>query len=373
MFRDGIPIGKVFGIALRLHYSWFVIFILVTWGLVSGYFPLEYPDWSLTTAIIAGVITSLLFFSSVLAHELMHSVVSQKQGIPVQSITLFIFGGVAHISEEPKLPQDEFRMAFAGPLTSLVLGGIFLTISFLWINAPEIIKAITTWLGWTNIFLAGFNLIPGFPLDGGRVLRSLIWWRNGNLRKSTRIAASLGKALGYLIIFTGIAIIFMGNWLNGIWMAFIGWFLQNAAAGSYRQLELQEMLKGHTAREVMLNECDVIAAEMSVEKLVNENILSQGKRCFPVVIGSKVLGLVTLHNVKTVSRELWAHKSVSEIMTPVANLRTVAPETELSLVLKYILEENINQVPVVKDGNITGMITRENLLSFINIRGELGF
>lgn len=372
MFKDGIPLGKIFGIALKLHYSWFVIFVLITWGLVAGYFPVTYPHWSQVTSILAGIIASLLFFGSVLAHELMHSVIAQKDGIPVHSITLFIFGGVSQISEEPRRPQDEFRMAFAGPLTSLVLGIIFLAIWQFWKNAPEMVVAISSWLGWINVILAGFNLIPGFPLDGGRVLRSILWWRSGDLRKATKNASTVGRAIGYLFIFAGVFLIFSGNWLNGIWLALIGWFLQNAAAGSYRQIALQDILKGHKAHEVMVKECDVISPDMSVQTLVNDNVLSQGKRCFPVVKEGRVWGLVTLHNVKAIPRETWGSKNVHEIMTPFDKLKTVKPETELYAVLKLILEENVNQVPVVSDGKISGIISRENILSFINIRGELG-
>lgn len=372
MLKGSIPIGRFFGISVRLHVSWFIIFVLVTWSLVVGYFPQAFPHWSTGMSVAAGVLASLLFFASVLAHELMHSIVAQKQGIPVQSITLFIFGGLAQIGEEPKTPQDEFRMAFAGPLTSLVIGLAFLGIWYFWKVAPELVRAVSFWLGWINIFLAGFNLIPGFPLDGGRVLRSVIWWRNNNLYRSTVIAANVGKVIGYLIIAAGIFIIFTGNWFNGLWLGLIGWFLLSAAEGSVRQMALQQMLRGHFAYEVMTRECAFIEPSMNVQQLVNDNILAEGRRCFPVVENNKALGLVTLHNIKVVPREMWNIKSVREIMTPIEQVKAVTPDTELYSVLKLILEENINQVLVLKDGNILGMITRENLLSFINIRGELG-
>jgi Zn-dependent protease len=228
MLRSGIPIGKVFGISLKLHYSWFFIFALVTWALAGSYFPSTYPSWSLSARIIAGVITSFLFFGSVLAHELMHSIVSQRQGIPVQSITLFIFGGVSQITEEPKQPKDEFRMAIAGPLTSLLIGGILFGVYFAWHGTDsfpvQFITAIAYWLGYINLVLGVFNLIPGFPLDGGRVFRSLLWWRSGNLRSATKVASNIGRIVGFLFIFVGIWLIFTGNWINGIWLALIGWF-----------------------------------------------------------------------------------------------------------------------------------------------------
>jgi Zn-dependent protease/CBS domain-containing protein len=372
MSGNGIPIGKAFGISLRLHFSWFIIFVLVTWGLVMGYFPGAFPQWDMPATIIAGIVSSLLFFGSVLAHELMHSIVAQKQGIPVKSITLFVFGGVSEISEEPKRPQDEFIMALAGPLTSLVLGIVFLSIWYFLKAAPEPVIAISFWLGWINILLAGFNLIPGFPLDGGRVLRSLIWWRNNDLQKATRIAAKTGQVIGYLIIAGGVALIFTGNWLNGLWLALIGWFLQNAAAGSYRQMALEDLLRGRKAHEVMTQDCNQVSPSMSVQGLVSDGILAQGKRCFSVVEGGRLLGLVTLHNVKTVPRELWQSRSVRDVMTPLHKLRSVSPETELGTVLKIIIGENINQVPVMKEDAIVGMISRENILKYINIRSELG-
>src|SRR4030043_2060313 len=209
MLTEGISIGKAFGIPLRLHYSWFIVFVLITWSLTYNFLQI-YSHWGLAISIVAGVVTSLLFFGSVLAHELLHSVVAQAAGIPIHSITLFIFGGVSQMVEEPKKPQVEFRMALAGPLTSLVLGGIFLAIWYWLGDLSELLKAIRFWLGWINIALAGFNLIPGFPLDGGRVLRSLLWWRNRDLRKSTRIASNVGRGIGYLFILLGIAMIFFG-------------------------------------------------------------------------------------------------------------------------------------------------------------------
>lgn len=372
MIRDGIPIGKAFGISLRLHYSWFIIFLLVTWTLTAGYFP---SYWSLANRIAAGIIASLLFFGSVLAHELMHSIIAQHQGIAVQSITLFIFGGVSQITEESRKASDELRMAIAGPLTSLVIGGIFLGIG-LWLRGGvgigEFVGAITYWLGFINVLLAAFNLIPGFPLDGGRVLRSLIWWRSHDLRSATKIAANIGRATGYIFIFIGIFLIFQGDWLGGLWVAFIGWFLENAAVGSYRQLALHEVLQGHVASEIMTRDCPTVAPELSLEQLVNEYMLASGRRCFPVVHDNRVLGLVTVHNVKAIPRELWSKKTARDVMTPFDNLKWVRPDTDLSTVLRTLAEEDINQVPVVEDHTVVGMISRDSILSFIDIRSGLG-
>jgi Zn-dependent protease len=375
VLRGGIPIGKAFGISLRLHYSWFIIFALITWALAASYFPTVYPTWSLTTKIAAGVITSLLFFGSVLAHELMHSIVAQRKGIPVQSITLFIFGGVSQISSEPKQPGDELRIAIAGPLTSLALGGIFWGIWF-WLRgqsgAGQFVGAIAYWLGLINVFLAGFNLIPGFPLDGGRVLRSVLWGRSHNLRGATKTASNVGRAVGYIFIFIGIFLIFRGNWFNGLWLIFIGWFLENAAVGSYRQVALQDVLQGHRVSEIMTSDCLTVSPSLSIERLVNEHMLASGRRCFPVIEGNHVVGLITLHNIRAVPRNLWNMKTVREAMTPFEDLKWVGPDTDLSNVLRILTEGNINQVPVVQDHSVVGMVSRENILSFIDIRSGLG-
>jgi Zn-dependent protease/predicted transcriptional regulator len=376
MLRGGIPIGKAFGISLRLHYSWFFIFALVTWALAGSYFPSTYPTWSLSARIAAGLITSVLFFGSVLVHELMHSIVAQRQGISVQSITLFIFGGVSQITSEPKQPKDEFRMAIIGPLSSLLIGGVLFGIYFglrdVDTFAAQFITAIAYWLGYINLLLGAFNLIPGFPLDGGRVFRSLLWWRSGNLKRATRTASNIGRAVGFIFIFVGIWLIFTGNWVNGIWLALIGWFLESAAVGSYQQLLLQDMLKGHVVREVMSSDCAVIPPDTTIDHLVHENILTSGRRCFPVVSDSQILGLMTLHNVKAVPREQWRTETVREAMTPFDKLKWVRPDEELSSILRILTEDDINQVPVVQDGKIVGMVSREDLLNFVNIRSGLG-
>ncbi len=374
MLEGGLPLGRYFGIPVRLHWSWFIIFVLVTWILGASYFPTQYPDWSLATYWIVGAITSLLFFASVLAHELAHSVVAQAEGMKVKSITLFVFGGVSQIGEEPGRPGIEFRMALVGPLTSLVLGGVFWGIFFATANIAEPVSAVAFWLGYINIALALFNLIPGFPLDGGRVLRSILWWRSGNVRRATRIASSIGRALGLLFIFGGIALIFLNQayWLNGVWIALIGWFLENAAVGSYRQVALQDMLRGHTVSEVMTRDCQTISPTTTVEDTVRNYILNSARRCFPVVEGGQVLGLVTLHNVKGIPQDLWPKKTAVEVMTPFEKVKSVRPNDDLSTTMQLLTDDSVNQLPVVEDHTIVGVVARDSLLSFIHVRAELG-
>jgi Zn-dependent protease/predicted transcriptional regulator len=375
MFRGGIPIGKAFGISLRLHYSWFLIFALVTWALAAVYFPSTHPTWSLALKIGAGIITSILFFGSVLFHELMHSIVALREGIQIQSITLFFLGGVSQMTGEPKTAGDEFRMAAAGPFSSLVLGGVFLGV-YLLLNSltnesAQIIAAISLYLGFINILLGVFNLIPGFPLDGGRVLRSIIWWRSKNLQSATRIASNIGRAFGFLFIIVGIFLAFTGNFFNGLWLVLIGWFLETAASSSYKQLMLQEMLKGHTASEVMSRDCIVVPPNITIERLVNEHILSSGRRCFPVVSGDRTEGLVTLSSIKSVPSDARARTLVKDAMTPLSQVKSVSPNEDLSNILQILSQNDINQVPVVWENKVVGIVARDNLINFINTRQEL--
>ena len=375
MLKSGIPIGKLFGISLRLHYSWFFIFALITWALAANYFPSTQPSWSLSMKIGAGLITSFLFFGSVLFHELMHSLVALREGIQIQSITLFILGGVSQMTGEPKTARDEFRMAIAGPVSSLVLGGIFLGIYFALRSntavAAQFVAAISFYLGFINILLGAFNLIPGFPLDGGRVLRSLLWWRGKNLQSATKIASNVGRAFGFLFIFGGIWLIFSGYFFDGIWLALIGWFLESAAVGSYRQTLLQDMLKGHVASDVMSQDCMVVPPDITVEKLVNENVLTSGRRCFPVTSDGRVEGLVTMHNIRSVPRDRWGTELVRDAMTPLDSIKSVEPNEDLNVVLQMMAQDDINQIPVIYQGKIVGVVGRDNIINFINTRAEL--
>jgi Zn-dependent protease/predicted transcriptional regulator len=370
MSGGGIPIGRLFGISLRLHYSWFFIFALITWALTAQYFPTTYPTWSLAMKIGAGLVTSILFFGSVLLHEIYHSLVALHQGLQIKSITLFFLGGVSEISGEPKTAGDEFRMAGVGPGSSLVLGGIFLGIFFALRGTntlpAQFGAAVTFYLGYINLALGVFNLIPGFPLDGGRVLRSIIWWRTQNLQNATRIASTVGRGIGFLFIFGGIYLVFTGNFFNGIWLALIGWFLESAAVGSYRQLLLQDMLKRHIAADIMTRECVTVSPDITVEKLANENIIAGKQRCFPVAEGDHLEGLVTLDNVRKIPREKWSTTDVGKIMVTLDHLKSVNPNDDLYSVFKLMTESDINQVPVVYNNDIVGMIGRDNLLNYIN-------
>ena len=372
MFRGSIKLGTILGITIRLDYSWFIIFFLITWSLSAHRLPLLYPDWPQLTYWTIGIITSILFFTSVLIHEMAHSLVARGQGVPVYNITLFIFGGAAQITQEPKEAKDEFVMAFAGPAASLVLSAIFWILYLLLSNISEPISTILSWLGSINLVLAIFNLIPGFPLDGGRVLRAIIWGVTKDFTKSTQIAAAIGRGIAFLFIFIGIWMIFGGNWVNGLWIAFIGWFLENAATASSRQVALKDILQGHTVREVMATDCPNVSGSLTIDKLVNDYILYTTRRCFPIVDNEQVKGIITLHNVKDIPRHLWTVKTVEEAMTPFDRMKKVSPKDGLYDVLEMMASEDINQLPVVEDSKLLGIVGRDNILAFIHTRAELG-
>jgi len=369
-----LRIGRILGIPLAINYSWFIIFFLITIALSASYFPATYPDWPQTTYWALGIATSLLFFTSVVIHELSHSVVALSSGIPVKSITLFIFGGISHIAREATKPKLEMIMAAAGPLSSLVLGGLF---GILWLatrDVSEPLAALAWWLATINVVLAVFNMIPGFPLDGGRVLRSVIWWVTNDYRKATKIAAFSGQGVGFLFMVFGIAVMFMNprDWIGGLWYILIGWFLENAAAGSFRQVRLRDALQGFTAGDLMTRDYSSVSKNITIADLVKGYILPTSRRFFLVSDNSHLEGIVTLHNVREVPQQQWEATTVAQAMTPSERLKTISPNEDAFSVLERMDEEEINQMPVVTDGNIVGMIARDAVLRFIRTRTELG-
>jgi len=373
---SAISLGKLFGIQLRLHYSWFIIFTLLTVALVS-------PDWTSGFSWAIGIITSLLFFTSVLAHELAHSLVGRRNGIPVSSITLFIFGGVSMMTREASRPNAELKMAAAGPICSAVIGGICLSIWFFNAGMPPLVARMVLWLAIMNFALAVFNLIPGFPLDGGRIFRSVLWRATGDFRRSTRIATRVGQGVGYFFIGSGIAIAVLSrldhpllgfnlNVISGLWIAFIGWFLQNAAQNSYRQSEWRETLRRLSAVQVMNTSTPQVPPEITLEQLVKEYVFPRGYRLFMVASEGNFRGILTLDNIKAVARHNWGIIRAKEIMIPIDMLKTVHPEQNALSVLEQMTEHNLNQIPVVSEGRVIGLINRDDLTQLLRAHTELG-
>ncbi|CAG0947767.1 Putative zinc metalloprotease Rip3 [Anaerolineae bacterium] len=368
-----IPLGRILGIPLGLDYSWFLIFALVTWSLAGSYFPGQYPGWGTGLYWAIGLATSLLFFASVVLHELGHSVIALRNGIPVRSITLFIFGGVAQIGREPGSPGVEFRVAIAGPIVSFALAGLFGALGWFAASfAP--LAALATYLAYINASLGLFNLIPGFPLDGGRVFRAIVWRVTHSFRRATEIAGAAGNLFAWLFIFWGVWQMFDGNFAGGLWIAFIGWFLQNAATASVQQMTLERLLTGHTVGEIMTRECPTVAPEVTLEQLVHDHILTTGRRFFPVARAGRVEGLLTLHHVKEISRDRWATTTVAQAMTPLVQLRIAHPGDGLWKAMQEMTADGVNQLPVIDaaNGELAGVLARDNVLTFVRTLAEVG-
>jgi Zn-dependent protease len=363
---SSLNLGRVFGIQVRLHYSWFIIFLLVTITLV-------YPHWSQPLSWLMGIIASLLFFASVLAHELAHSLVGRVNGIPIKSITLFIFGGMAQMTKEATKASAELKMAIAGPACSLAIGGLFGLVWFLTKGSIEPVAEMAGWLAIINVALAAFNLIPGFPLDGGRVFRALMWYFSGNYQRSTQVATRVGQGIAYTFIAGGIAIMFLfGEWLSGLWLVFIGWFLQNTATMSYRQTQWREALSGLTASQMMTTDYITVPSGTTVSQLVHGHILPKGHHLFLITEGERFKGMLTLQNIKSLPQTKWDTTPVEKIMVPTERLKAVSPDQDGLSVVEQMDEKGLNQMPVASEGRIIGLVTRDNLMRFLRTRTELG-
>jgi Zn-dependent protease len=372
MMKTTWRIGKVFGVDINIDSSWLIVFALVIWTLAGSYFPQQYPRWPTWLHWTVGVVTAILFFGSVLGHELMHSLVAIGQGEEVRSITLFIFGGVASITEEPDEPLKELLMAIVGPLFSLVIGIVFGILQFLTRGLSQPLSALAFYLSISNVGLAIFNLIPGFPLDGGRVLRALIWGLSGNLKMATRLASWAGQGIAFLFMLGGIWQIFGGQWLNGLWIIFIGWFLYSAATSGYRQVLVREMLGEVRAGDLMTGDFTTVSGDLTLQQLVDDYVLRLREHSFPVADGGNLRGIISLHDVKTVPRERWFFTRVSEVMTPQAKLETVSPEDDGSTILARLNARDVRQLPVVEGERLMGLLRRGDVLRYLQVRMALG-
>jgi len=317
-----------------------------------------------------------LFFAALLLHELAHSLLAKARGLRVRAITLFALGGVSQIESEASDAKSEFWIAIVGPITSLVIGLTVLGAARLagWLPATEPatpVISVLVWLGYINIMLAGFNMIPGYPLDGGRVLRAVIWWITRNADRSTRLAAQVGQGVAFLFILSGLFRFFVGANFGGLWLAFIGWFLLDASRASYVQVELMAGLRGRSVADIMDRDCPTVEGHLSLQDFVNEYLLRSGRRCFVVLQNDRVAGLITPHEVKTVDREVWSQTSVQSVMRPLRQLRIVAPDTPAIQALELMSREDINQLPVISDGRIEGVFSRGHVLRFSRTHAEL--
>jgi Zn-dependent protease len=371
MNRRGISLGRVLGIPIVLDYSWFLIFALVAWTLASGYFPSEFTNWPTAEYWIVGIATAIIFFLSVLLHELGHSIVARHYGIPVSSIKLFIFGGVSQIGTEPPSARVEFLMAVVGPLVSFALAGVFAGLGVAFASVAPLM-ALAKYLAYINGALGLFNLIPGFPLDGGRVFRAMVWGITNNLRRATAIAANLGRFIGFVFILFGVYQVFTGNFINGLWIGFIGWFLESAAMSQVQQQKVHDLLAGRRVSQAMSTNYTSILPDVTLQTLVDRHVLGNGQRSFVVQDGDKVAGLLTLHDIKELPRAEWPGTTAAQAMIPLGRVKRIQPDEELWAAIEEMNRDGVSQLPVMSNGHIEGMLRREDILGYLRNVRDLG-
>lgn len=373
MFRSSIKLFRIFGIEVRLDSSWFIIFALIAYYFGFSYFPVVLSGLGGGFLTIVTLITTLLFFFSVLFHEMSHSVVAKRMGIPVGRISLFIFGGMAEIEKEPDNPQTEFVMAIAGPASSFFLAIIFGTI-WAFTRNIGVVGEPSKYLALVNVALGVFNLLPGYPLDGGRVLRSIIWKFSGNLRQATLIASNGGRVIGFLIIAAGFFFFFSGNFLNGIWLVFIGWFLQSAASTGYRQLVFETSIKGIKVKDIMNENVVCVTKDINLEELVDNYFMKYRYGRFPVIEdeeNEKLIGVISVHDIKEIPREDWATTTAGDVVRPISDSEIINMNMEVSEAIKRMSKNDLGHLVIMSGDKITGLITKSDVMRFIKLKSEL--
>jgi Zn-dependent protease/CBS domain-containing protein len=389
---SGLRFGRIAGIDLYVDWSVTIIFALVAFGLGAGALPQWHPDWSPVVRWVVALGAALAFFVSILLHELSHALVGRAQGIPIPRITLFVFGGMAHLQGEPSTPKAELLMAAVGPLTSLVIGvasslvGVQLASlgSGAAAGSPEeLLRAagpvatILLWLGPINVILAVFNLVPGFPLDGGRVLRAALWSATGDLDKATRWASGAGRAVGWTLIAMGLLMAF-GFWIpffgtglaSGLWIALIGWFLNNAARASYVALRVKTRLAHVSVREVMRSSLDTVTPDTPIAELVREHIMKSDQTSFPVVEGTELAGVISIRDVQLVPSEDWPVVRVRQVMIPATEVPAIESDADASVALEVLAARDVEQLPVVDHGRLSGFVRRQDILKWLSLQPD---
>jgi len=366
MFRHTIPLGRIFGIVIDLDYSWFLVFGLLTWVLAVTYFPSEFKNWSTVEYWLLGALTAVMFFVSVLLHELGHSVVAMRYKVHVPRITLFIFGGVSQIAGEAPSAGAEFSIAIAGPVVSFAIAALCALLQPL-VTAISPLLATAKYLALINGMLALFNLIPGFPLDGGRIFRAILWGVTHDFRKATLIAANTGRFFGFLFIAFGVWLALRGNFFNGLWIAFIGWFLESAAVAQVQQQVMQGLLAGHKVSEAMGGDYTAISAHTTLERVVQDHILGSGRTSFVVMSDSEVLGLLTLHAIRQVPRAQWPTTTALQAVIPAGQMQWIRPDAELWTAMEKMGRNGVDQLPVMTDKRLLGTLSRDDLIHYLGI------
>lgn len=367
----GIGLPRLFGIEVRIDYSWFIVFGLVLWTLAAGYFPQTFPGQEKLVYWVMGLVSAVLLFGSVLAHELSHAVVAQREGLQVPRVTLFIFGGIAHLGRDPASPGAEFRIAVIGPVTSFVLAGVFWGLSLILAPMSEIVGETCFYLAAANFLLAVFNLIPGFPLDGGRVLRAWLWHRWNDLRRATRIVTRIGRGMGMGLILLGILELVGGMVVGGLWLIFIGLFLRQAAESSFQMVALQHALRGVAVSEIMRKDPVGVSPNISLDDLVNDYFYHYRFTSFPVVDDGRLVGMVHINQVKDAPKDRWGQTPVRATMTPASETAAVTPDEDSFEAFRKMSQTGRQKIPVVQDGRLVGMLTARDILELLQIKSDL--
>jgi len=363
-------IARILGIPIYLHFSWFIIFGLIVWNLSQGYFPSRYPDLPVSTYWAKGLVAALLLFASVLFHELGHSVVAIRNRIGIVSITLFIFGGLARLKEDPKSAWVEFKVAIAGPIASFLLAGLFYGAALTELGGPRVM-AVASYLALVNLILGAFNLVPAFPLDGGRVLRAVIWNFTNKVR-ATQISSGIGTFFAYLLMVNGVLGLVMGAGIGGLWMIFIGWFLKEASAAAYQQVRLDELLSGVRVRDLMVADCIKVPSHVSIDEAAREYFLRYGYGGFPVEEEGQIRGTLSLSAVRKVPREDWARTSVQAVMVPADERSSINAEKDITQALSQMAQSGVGRLVVVDDNQrCIGLITHNGILRRLQLQEQL--
>lgn len=389
--RTGFRLGRLFGIEVNVDWSLLFIFAFITWNLASG-FGAVHQDWSLALIWATALAAAILFFGSVLTHEFAHSLVARRQGVPVRSITLFLFGGVSNIQRQPRSPKEEFAITIVGPLTSFVLGAMFIALASIFSGnmanivsqSEELLRdlgpvpTLLLWLGPINIVLGAFNLLPGFPLDGGRVVRSIFWAITENLRKATRWASYIGQGIAWLLIAGGFAMVFGAQiplfgtgFINGLWLAFIGWFLHSAAAQSYQHVVIRDILEDVPIANMMRENTPTVTPDLNIEDLVHNFIMKSDEHSFPVIESETLVGLVSLEDVRSVPRELWNSKIVREIMTPRDELVVIDETVDAASAFERLRQRDLRQLPILSGSRMVGVLRRRDIIKWLQLHPEV--
>jgi Zn-dependent protease len=363
--QSGLVIGRIRGITVRVHWSWIFIATLVTWSLADSLYEDLFPDWTAEQLWIAAAISSVLFFLSILLHELSHAFVAQNYGMNVPSITLFVFGGVSNLEGEMQSARQEFRVAIAGPLMSWALAVLFIAAALV---IPGDIANIAAYLGFVNFVLGLFNLLPGFPLDGGRVVRSIVWSRTGDLTRATRAASRLGNLIAWALIALGVFVVFATGSLTGLWYVFIALFLKAASDSAYQRVLVESAVKDVPVAEVMREAPEAIDDSWTIEDVVDRRVLGRAERVVFAANQGRVSGLITTSDVTSVPRDAWATTSVADAMVRAADVITVRRDTALVEAMRLMQEHDVHQLPVVEDGVLLGIVTRGDVLDQIEFR-----